>query len=224
MAMSAKAHRTIRVMALVALGHVLIVDLLASTSADKRPSFMSESPLRVELVSLPAPRVITPSKPFQPPPPPRPARPKPTPSRSQTVQVSTAPAVAASPAAPFTEASILAPTQSQNEPYAKPSEQRPPSPTPVVRMPQSDAAYLNNPPPPYPRLSRRLGEQGVVLLRVWVSADGIPERVEMRQNSGSPRLDQSALDTVPRWRFVPGLRDGQPQAMWVQVPIRFLLD
>ena len=94
----------------------------------------------------------------------------------------------------------------------------------MMRLPQSDATYLNNPAPPYPRLSRRLGEQGVVLLRVWVSAKGIPERVQLVRSSGAPRLDQSALDTVPRWRFVPGQRDGQPQAMWVQVPIRFLLD
>jgi protein TonB len=118
----------------------------------------------------------------------------------------------------------LATTQSQHEPIAKTTEQPPSSSTPVVRMPRSDAAYLNNPPPPYPRLSRRMGEQGVVLLRVWVSEQGIPERVQMIRTSGSPRLDQSALETLPRWRFVPGQRDGQPHAMWVQVPIQFLLD
>ena len=90
--------------------------------------------------------------------------------------------------------------------------------------PSADAAYLQNPPPVYPRMSKRLGEQGTVVLRVFINVQGQAERVELRTSSGYARLDQSALEAVPRWRFVPGQRQGVPEAMWFNVPIRFVLE
>ncbi len=94
---------------------------------------------------------------------------------------------------------------------------------PVV-LPSSDADYLNNPAPAYPRLSRRMGEQGTVVLRVFINTDGRAEKAEVRTSSGYGRLDEAALDTVQRWRYVPGKRGGVPEAMWFNVPIRFVLD
>jgi periplasmic protein TonB len=98
-----------------------------------------------------------------------------------------------------------------------------PSP-PKVELPSSDANYLNNPPPPYPPLSKRLGEQGRVVVRVHISADGIATRAEVQKSSGFPRLDETAVQTVLRWRYVPGKRAGVPEAMWYSVPISFVLD
>jgi protein TonB len=99
----------------------------------------------------------------------------------------------------------------------------PPAP-PKVELPSSDANYLNNPPPPYPPLSKRLGEQGRVMIRVHISADGIATRAEVQKSSGFPRLDDTAVQTVLRWRYVPGKRAGVPEAMWYSVPINFVLD
>lgn len=99
----------------------------------------------------------------------------------------------------------------------------PPAP-PKVELPSSDANYLNNPPPPYPPLSKRLGEQGRVMVRVHISADGIATRAEVQKSSGFPRLDDTAVHTVLRWRYVPGKRAGVPEAMWYSVPINFVLD
>ena len=99
-----------------------------------------------------------------------------------------------------------------------------PAPSAVVVLPSSDADYLNNPPPIYPRMSRRMGEQGTVLVRVFISTEGRAEKAEIRTSSGYVRLDEAALETVQRWRFVPGKRAGQPEAMWFNVPIRFVLD
>ena len=84
-----------------------------------------------------------------------------------------------------------------------------------------DADYLSNPAPAYPSLSRRLGEQGKVVLRVLVSAVGQAQQVELKTGSGFPRLDQSAQDAVRRWRFVPARRGNDAVAAWVQVPIVF---
>ncbi len=86
-----------------------------------------------------------------------------------------------------------------------------------------DADYLSNPKPPYPALARRRGETGTVLLRVRVGPEGDAQQVELKQSSGYPRLDQSALETVPRWRFVPARRGETPVAAWVLVPVVFAL-
>lgn len=94
---------------------------------------------------------------------------------------------------------------------------------PKVELPSSNADYLNNPAPPYPPVSKRLREQGIVLLRVLVSAEGDAMQVELRQSSGFERLDTVANETVKRWKFVPGKRDGVAEAMWVNVPIVFEL-
>lgn len=87
-----------------------------------------------------------------------------------------------------------------------------------------DADYLHNPKPAYPHASRRLGEQGKVLLRVFVGATGLAEKVEIKLSSGFARLDQAAEDAVGRWRFVPAKRGEQAIAAWVQVPITFQLE
>ena len=75
----------------------------------------------------------------------------------------------------------------------------------------------------YSRLSRRLREQGRVVLRVLVKSDGSAGSVEVKSSSGFPRLDQSAIDAVKSWRFNPATLDGKPVDEWYQVPIPFKL-
>lgn len=89
--------------------------------------------------------------------------------------------------------------------------------------PRFDAAYLDNPKPSYPLISRRMKEEGRVLLRVQVSANGQAADVEVHTSSGSMRLDQSALETVRRWKFVPARQGSEAVAASVLVPIVFSL-
>lgn len=96
---------------------------------------------------------------------------------------------------------------------------------PPVRVPaRFDAEYLDNPAPPYPALSRRLGEEGRVLLRVRVDANGLAREVEVQASSGYARLDRIARETVARWRFVPARRGAEAVESWVVVPVSFRLD
>jgi periplasmic protein TonB len=99
-----------------------------------------------------------------------------------------------------------------------------PSAPPRVELPSSDAQYLQNPKPPYPAISKRLGEQCKVVLRVLIGTDGTAQRAEIQQSSGFERLDQAALATVLRWHYVPGKRGGVAEAMWFNVPINFVLE
>ena len=95
---------------------------------------------------------------------------------------------------------------------------------PQLVLPSSDADYLQNPKPPYPALSKRLGEQGKVIVRVLIGVDGTAQKTEIKQSSGFDRLDQAALATVMRWRYVPGKRAGVAEAMWFNVPMSFVLE
>ena len=99
-----------------------------------------------------------------------------------------------------------------------------PSEPAKVELPSSDADYLHNPKPPYPSVSKRLGEQGRVVIRTLIGADGVAQQAEIKQSSGFERLDQSALNTALRWRYVPGKRAGVPEAMWFNVPFTFVLE
>ena len=92
------------------------------------------------------------------------------------------------------------------------------------KLPDSNADYLNNRPPPYPALSKRLGEQGKVVVRVFIDTDGNATQAEIRTSSGYDRLDQTALKTAQAWKYVPGKVNGEPKAMWFNVPINFVLE
>ena len=93
----------------------------------------------------------------------------------------------------------------------------------ALTPPRFEASYLDNPEPEYPMLSRRRQEEGVVLLRVLVSASGSPVQVTIDRSSGFERLDKAAVETVRRWRFVPARIGTEPVEAWVIVPVEFSL-
>ncbi|MES2879730.1 MAG: energy transducer TonB [Pseudomonadota bacterium] len=110
-------------------------------------------------------------------------------------------------------------------PLTAPVAAKPAAPaSPPIELPSSSADYLQNPKPVYPPLSKRLGEQGKVVVRVLIGVDGSAQQAEIRQSSGFERLDQAALTMAQRWRYVPGKRAGVAEAMWFNVPINFVLE
>ncbi|MFT7115381.1 MAG: protein TonB [Rhodoferax sp.] len=123
-------------------------------------------------------------------------------------------------------ASVVAPSAAPPlaEPIATPPAAAVRPAPPSMVLPSSDAQYLQNPKPAYPSLSKRLGEQGRVVIRVFIEADGSAKRAEIKQSSGFDRLDQAALITVLRWRYVSGKKAGVAEAMWFNVPISFVLE
>jgi len=193
--------------------------------------------LEVELVPaqpLPmAPEVAAPP-PAQPPPRPRvahrePPKVQPRPAPPVMALNTPVPVQPRSESVPVAEPSppAAAPESNaaNNAPPAATTAAAPAAPSASVSTtpPSSTAAYLNNPRPPYPRLARRNGEQGTVILRVLVTRQGMPARVETDKSSGSPILDDAALETVKGWRFVPARRGNDPVEEWVRVPIVFKL-
>ncbi len=87
-----------------------------------------------------------------------------------------------------------------------------------------NASYLNNPPPEYPVGARRLGQTGRLVLRVFVTVQGMAGQINLLLSSGYPALDQSAISAVKQWRFVAARQGTQPVSAWVEVPIEFKLN
>jgi protein TonB len=85
------------------------------------------------------------------------------------------------------------------------------------------AAYLQNPKPPYPPLAFRLRAEGKVILLAEVLPDGRAGKVNVSQSSGHELLDQSALETVKKWKFTPARKDGVIVTQAVRIPIIFSL-
>jgi TonB family protein len=87
-----------------------------------------------------------------------------------------------------------------------------------------NANYATNPKPKYPEVARSRGWEGNVLLRVRVTADGRSEQVTVHRSSGYKVLDDSAIDAVQKWRFIPAKRGNTAVACTVIVPIVFTLN
>lgn len=93
----------------------------------------------------------------------------------------------------------------------------------TIRAPRFNAPGLTNPRPKYPRLARRKGYTGDVLLKVNVTKLGIVAAVSIAQSSGFSMLDQSALRTITNWRFLPAENGGDVVDAEILVPVSFRL-
>jgi periplasmic protein TonB len=104
---------------------------------------------------------------------------------------------------------------------ARPAAPAPPA-SPAAEIAAGTAPQpIQMPAPSYPSEALRNGDSGTVLLRVHVGPDGVPYAVDLVRSSRSRALDRAANDAVRRWRFRPAMRDGQPVAGEVEVPISF---
>lgn len=136
---------------------------------------------------------------------------------------------------------ITPPAQSnaRPQPPTPPAENATESPTPTPTDPQPSPSTptvadeagvdreptpINLPRPHYPTLSRRLGEQGEVILSFTVTADGSVTDIEVEKDPGHPRLIAAAKAALQSARFTPATRNNRPVPYRVAVPFRFQLD
>ena len=220
-------RRTWRVTGAVLLAHAGLAWLLSlGLLSSAPPASEAENVIMASVVvDVPAPPAVIP----QPVVPKVQPKPQTRPLTPVTPQTQPQPSPVVTQAAPSQAAPIVPATASPAPAAAAPAAAGQPLPNPsaataAVVLPSSDADYLNNPAPAYPRMSKRLGEQGTVTVRVLINIEGRAEQAEIRTSSGYPRLDEAALETVKRWRYVPGKRAGIPEAIWFNVPVRFVLD
>lgn len=132
-----------------------------------------------------------------------------------------------------------APVTSPAEPVAPPPPPRPeplppieaPPPPPAPPKPagpvslggELSVACPERTPPVYPMMSKRLGEQGRVVLRVELDETGRVSGARVTNSSGVPRLDEAALAAVRQWHCNPAKRDGEPVRAVATQPFDFTL-
>jgi periplasmic protein TonB len=83
--------------------------------------------------------------------------------------------------------------------------------------------YRENVPPVYPEIARIRGYEGIVLVAAEILPDGSVGSMKIRKSSGHAILDQSAVKAVKPWKFEPARKSGKPFAVWVELPIKFVL-
>lgn len=83
---------------------------------------------------------------------------------------------------------------------------------------------LNNPKPNYPLSSRKLKEQGLVMIKLCINQKGFVEEASVLKSSGFQGLDNSALITLSQWRFLPDTLNLNYSSQCFQAPIQFSLE
>lgn len=99
----------------------------------------------------------------------------------------------------------------------------PPEKAHVKKVTQARPAYKMNPPPVYPKIARRRGNKGTVVLDVLVGTSGNVKELRVHKSSGFHVLDNAALESVKSWVFEAGTIGYKKVDMWVMLPVRFEL-
>lgn len=98
-----------------------------------------------------------------------------------------------------------------------------PPQTPAEPGVETGVEVLNLPTPVYPPMSRRRGEEGLVVLRVEVLPDGTIGQITVLEDPGHPRLIRAAIRAVRGARFKPATHNGHTVRSDVRIPFRFVL-
>lgn len=128
------------------------------------------------------------------------------------------------PERPIPKAAQVKPAPKPIRKTEKTKHQSVASPPVTYIPPNANVSYLRNPKPFYPRVARKRGLEGTVLLSVSVNAKGLVTKLTIKKTSGHSSLDKAALRTVQNWKFQPAKRGNRTISAVVEVPIRFKLN
>lgn len=220
-----------RALGIVVGAHLALMAAIYTNNSQAVPNISLATPMMVSLVSQPTQiqQAVTP----EPPKPLKSAQPAPKKPAPQQEHISSEP-VARETSTPQTvnkeanseqsELSPASPAKTEEPVIAQAAPKEKVAAEPTVEPPRFGAAYLNNPAPEYPPMSRRQGEQGRVLLKVLVSEAGAADHVVLETSSGHEKLDRAAIEAVKKWSFIPAKRNSQAISAYVLVPVKFSLN
>ncbi|MEX2961469.1 TonB family protein [Microbulbifer sp. TYP-18] len=78
-------------------------------------------------------------------------------------------------------------------------------------------------PPRYPPLARKRGQEGIVLVEIWLDERGRQTKLTLLESSGVAVLDEAAIAAVSHWQFEPRRENGIGAESRVRIPVEFAL-
>lgn len=79
-------------------------------------------------------------------------------------------------------------------------------------------------PPIYPYHAKRMGVEGSVVVRFLISLNGEVSRISVTRSTPPGVFDEAVVQSLSRWRFSPGIKDGEPVDTWMETEIEFELE
>jgi protein TonB len=217
--------------------HIML--LFFSILHTSEPEMKDPPVLQAQLVSPPAPPPAPPAA-KAPPPPPAPVRKPPpqlltvapaqklSPAKAQEPSKDTPKPPAAAPSSSVNEAPSAASESTKSEATSSSNNSKSSASTGIdagpVELNQLIMVYRPDTEVFYPRLSKDIGEQGVVGVRLFINENGEVKTVTVVQSSGYERLDKAALQLASRIRFKPYLINGIPSRVNAGISIKFQLN
>lgn len=214
----------------VLLGTMLGAHLLAGWALLQVPAVRQAAaevaPMMVDLIAP------TPEAP--PPPPPPMVQPKTPPPPAAVIAARPPPVPTIDPVftAPPPPPTPVPPPDTPPAPPAPPvppapvAPPMPPAPAPAAprQVVLTDSDWVRVPEIEYPLASRRLKEEGTVVVRALIDTRGVPKQVVLQRSSGHTRLDQQALRAAMTARVKPRTENGVPFEFWIAMPLAFELE
>jgi len=129
------------------------------------------------------------------------------------------------PFVPLPEISISTDAPAAATAITQATSTRPAPPAPPAVVPPRSNPRRPVSQPEYPPSSKRLGEEGTVVLQLYVQEDGKVGEARVQTSSGFPKLDEAAVKEALRsWRLLPATQGGKPIAMWYSFRIVFKIE
>lgn len=75
--------------------------------------------------------------------------------------------------------------------------------------------------PVYPELAKKVGAEGLVVVKVLINTKGDVEKVKVIKSN--PLLDETAITAVRQFKFQPGKQRDRYVKVWMSIPFRFRL-
>lgn len=216
--------------------HIML--LFFSILHTSEPEMKDPPVLQAQLVSPPSPPPAPPAA-KAPPPPPAPVRKPPPQLLTVAPAQKQSPAKAQEPSKEPPKPPAAAPSSVNEAPSAASESSKSEAPSSSNNPKSSATTGIDSGPVElnqlimvyrpdtevfYPRLSKDIGEQGVVGVRLFINESGEVKTVTVVQSSGYERLDKAALQLASRIRFKPYLINGTPSRVNAGISIKFQLN
>lgn len=97
-------------------------------------------------------------------------------------------------------------------------------PDPVITDARLNSRYSRQFQPPYPSGLLRLGEEGMITVRVLVGTDGRARQIELIDTPHDGFWTATKRHALKKWRFEPATKDGTAFESWITLKVRFQIN